>query len=88
MEGEPVLKITELRDLGYQYLQFLGKENFIRCAKCGRLVKKMGNRKLYCKNCAKAVKALQDRGYYLANRKAGQNTDPKTQKTEKPLKPV
>ena len=88
MEGEPVLKITELRDLGYQYLQFLGKENLIRCAKCGRLVKKTGNRKLYCKNCAKAVKALQDRGYYLANRKAGQNTDPKTQKTEKPLKPA
>lgn len=70
MEGEPVLKITEFRDLGYQYLQFLGKENFIRCAKCGRLVKKTGNRMIYCKNCAKAVKALQDRNYYRTHRKA------------------
>lgn len=69
MEGEPVLKITEFRDLGYQYLQFLGKENFIRCAKCGRLVKKTGNRMIYCKNCAKVVKTLQDRNYYLTHRK-------------------
>jgi len=43
---------------------------------------------LYCKGCAKVAKAQQDRGYYLANRKAGQNTGQKTQKTEKPLKPA
>jgi hypothetical protein len=88
MEGEAVLKITEFRDLGHQYLQFLGKENYIRCAKCGRLVKKTGNRMLYCKSCAKVANAQQDRGYYLAHRKAGQNTGQKTQKTENPLKPA
>lgn len=48
-----ILKITDLRDLGYEYLYYSGA-NYIRCAQCGRLTKNNAkNNKKYCAACNK-----------------------------------
>ena len=48
--GEPELCVTDLRELGYQYLRYTG-EDFIECQNCGILVRKTVHNKRYCKNC-------------------------------------
>jgi len=45
------LEITDLRELGYQYLRYIG-EDFIECQECGVLVRKTVHNKRYCKGCA------------------------------------
>lgn len=45
-----VLRITDLRELGYQYLQYKG-EKFIECAECGVLIRKKNNSTKYCPAC-------------------------------------
>lgn len=45
-----VLKVNDLRELGYTYLEYLG-EPFIRCAGCGVLMRKKSNAMKYCKDC-------------------------------------
>lgn len=45
------LEITDLRELGYQYLRYIG-EDFIECQECGVLVRKTCINKKYCKDCA------------------------------------
>ena len=49
--NENVLSISDFRELGYEYMNYLG-ENFTRCQECGRLIKnnKYQNRK-YCFDC-------------------------------------
>lgn len=49
-ESDAVLTITRLKDLGKEYLMFCG-ENYIRCQKCGTLVKNYRNTNKYCKTC-------------------------------------
>lgn len=48
--SETVLKIKDLRELGYAYLEYRG-ESFIRCAGCGILMRKKSNAMKYCKSC-------------------------------------
>jgi len=51
-ESEKVLSISDFRDLGCEYLMFLGK-GYIRCVGCGRIVKDNRNHtKKYCDVCA------------------------------------
>lgn len=45
-----VLHITDLRELGYQYLRYKG-EKFIKCAECGVLIRKKNNSTKYCPAC-------------------------------------
>ena len=45
-----VMKVDDLRELGYTYLEYLG-EPFIRCAGCGVLMRKKVNNMKYCKDC-------------------------------------
>lgn len=48
-DGEEALRISDFRELGYEYLNYLG-EDFIRCADCGILTRRgKTNRKKYCK---------------------------------------
>ena len=49
--GKTVLRVTDFRELGYQYRQYCG-EKFIKCAECGILMRdnKNGTKK-YCPNC-------------------------------------
>ena len=49
-EPDTVLTITRLKDLGKEYLMFCG-EDYIRCQKCGTLVKNYKNTNKYCKTC-------------------------------------
>ena len=49
-ESNTVLTITRLKDLGKEYLMFCG-EDYIRCQKCGTLVKNYKNTNKYCKTC-------------------------------------
>ena len=49
-ESDTVLTITRLKDLGKEYLMFRG-EDYIRCQKCGTLVKNYKNTNKYCKTC-------------------------------------
>ena len=49
-ESDDVLTITRLKDLGKEYLMFCG-EDYIRCQKCGTLVKNYKNTNKYCKTC-------------------------------------
>lgn len=45
-----VLKITDMRELGKEYMLYRGKK-YVRCKNCGRLFYKRSNSQLYCKNC-------------------------------------
>lgn len=54
-EGEPVLNITDFRELGYQYLYIYQKDNFIKCVNCGVLMRKH-NKKKYCLECSRKIK--------------------------------
>lgn len=53
-EGEEELKINDYRDLGFQYLAYLG-EDYIKCECCGRPVKitnKKDTSRRYCDECS------------------------------------
>jgi len=50
-DSEVVLNVTDLRELGYQYLMYKG-EKFIKCAECGVITRVTANSKKYCKDCA------------------------------------
>lgn len=49
-ETNTVLTITQLKDLGKEYLLFCG-EDYIRCQKCGSIIKNYRNSNKYCKKC-------------------------------------
>lgn len=51
-----VLTIDDLREPGYEYMNFCGSGKFIRCQICGRLVKIKNSHDFstrYCRNCKK-----------------------------------
>lgn len=66
-EGEVVLKISDFRELGYEYLNYIGEGNFVRCDTCDRLVRKKskfdGSTK-YCTECAYIAKLMSNNAYY------------------------
>ncbi|MCI8416412.1 MAG: hypothetical protein HFI33_02720 [Lachnospiraceae bacterium] len=64
MIGTPVFHICDFRELGYEYLNYIGNGKFIRCSECKQLVKKTNNKCLYCNTCAKEIKNNQNKKYY------------------------
>ncbi len=61
-DGSPILEIRSFKNLGYQYLKFLGEPCF-ECQKCGAIVKiryETGRRPKYCKECAIKIKTKQN----------------------------
>ena len=62
--NEAVLKIDDFRELGYEYLNYIGDGKFIRCDCCKRLVRKTNNKCLYCHQCKKYIKNEQNKLYY------------------------
>ena len=62
--NEAVLKIDDFRELGYEYLNYIGDGKFIRCDCCKRLVRKTNNKCLYCYQCKKYIKNEQNKLYY------------------------
>lgn len=62
-DGDPVLKITDFRNLGYQYLMYCG-EPYFECEHCG-LTTKISNpsnrgRQKYCNECAVKMRLKQN----------------------------
>lgn len=67
MESESALEISDFRELGYEYLNYIGEGNFIRCKCCNRLVRKKSKKDFstkYCHECAKYIKNEQNKSYY------------------------
>jgi phage FluMu protein Com len=77
--GEPVLKIEDFRELGYEYLNYIGNGKFIRCSDCKKLLRinnKNDHSTKYCKDC-KHIKDLEKYAKY--NHKRNFTTEPKYQ---------
>lgn len=55
-EGETAMVITDLRNLGYQYLKHHG-EPYFECSNCGLVTKINSNRQKYCNACAVEIEA-------------------------------
>lgn len=62
-DGEPVLHISDFRNLGYQYLKYHGEPFFV-CTECGVTEKIRDpaylSRKKYCDDCAAKVRIRQN----------------------------
>lgn len=63
-DGEVVLKITDFRELGYEYQNYIGDSNFIRCSECGRLVRKNGSNSRYCNSCSREKRLETKRNWW------------------------
>lgn len=53
-DSEPEIHITDFRNLGFQYDNYL-HGGFIECVECGILIRRCGTRQKYCKDCARLV---------------------------------
>jgi len=62
-EGEPVLVITDYRNLGYQYMRYCG-EPYFECAACGVVIKRASNAQKYCPDCAVDINRQKTRENY------------------------
>lgn len=66
-DGEPVMHISDFRNLGYQYRRWCG-EAYFACSECGLVVRKNSNRMKYCKGCADEInrQKARERWFQLA----------------------
>lgn len=58
--NETVLRIDDFRELGYEYMNYIGDGNFIRCKCCKRLVRKKSKHDFstkYCNKCSKIIES-------------------------------
>lgn len=71
-DGEVAMTITDLRNLGYQYLKYHG-EPYFECTNCGITVKidepAKGRKQKYCKECAVEIKTKQNVNAVMRHRK-------------------
>lgn len=70
MDDESVLDISDFRELGYEYLNYIGDGNFIRCSECNRLIRKNNNRQKYCNDCYKRINSEMTNERQKENRKS------------------
>lgn len=55
--------VTDLRNLGYQYMRYIGSGRFVNCERCGKIVmlkNKMDFSTKYCVSCRDKIKREQD----------------------------
>jgi hypothetical protein len=61
-DGDTAITVTDLRNIGYQYLMYCG-EPYFECSNCGITVKisepNKGRRQKYCKECAIEISTQQ-----------------------------
>lgn len=67
--GSPTMRISDFRELGYEYMNYINKGKFIRCIECKKLIKKTNNKCKYCIECSKKRKLIQNKSYREENRK-------------------
>lgn len=53
-DGCSAIKVTNFKNLGYQYLKYIG-EPYITCNRCGVTVKRTGRWQKYCCTCAEDI---------------------------------
>lgn len=62
-DSEVVMRITDYRNLGYQYMKYHG-EPYFECSSCGLMIKRITNNQKYCPQCATQLnikKTVQNR---------------------------
>lgn len=50
-DGDEELFVSDFRELGYEYLKYLGDKKIRRCVECGIYFVKKENAQTHCKNC-------------------------------------
>ena len=77
-EGEPALEVTDFRNLGNQYMKYIGKPFFV-CKNCGLTVKvpdgAMPGKMKYCPDCAVRVHVRQQVNSVMRLRKAAMSDE-------------
>ncbi len=72
-DGDPEIAITDLRNLGYQYLMYCGEEYF-SCSNCGITTKikrdGVGRKPKYCPECANKIKIQQSVNSVIRKRRS------------------
>ncbi len=72
-EGDVVLKVTDFRNLGYQYMKYYG-EPYFECAQCGLTDKiknpSKGRPPKYCPRCAVEIQTIQKVNYVMRRKNA------------------
>lgn len=67
-DGETAVRITDFRNLGYQYMKYHG-EPYFECANCGLTEKirnpSMGRPQKYCLQCAAEIQTIQKVNYVM-----------------------
>lgn len=72
MDDSPVvLRITDTRNLGYQYSAYCGGPYF-QCESCGLTIRRTSNAQKYCKDCAGEVHSAQT-AQSMARSRAGRS---------------
>ena len=73
--GETAMRITDFRNLGYQYMRYHGEPYFV-CERCGVTTKSnnasTGRKQTYCKECAAKVKVQQSVNSIMRNKTEAQ----------------
>lgn len=59
-EQEYALRITDIRELGYQYLAITDEKQFVYCQKCGVIIKKKSKNDYSTKYCAACNQLLRN----------------------------
>lgn len=72
--GEDAVRITDMRNLGFQYMMHIGESGYLVCQNCG-ITKKYdrrgaGRMPKYCAECATKIKIRQDVETIMSRRRA------------------
>ncbi|MCL1951643.1 MAG: phage antirepressor KilAC domain-containing protein [Oscillospiraceae bacterium] len=62
-DGAAVMKIHDMRNLGYQYMRSLGG-SYLECKACGAVIPRKSPRQMYCPDCAKLENAKRSLAFY------------------------
>ena len=65
--NDPILYITDFRELGYEYLNYIKDGKFTRCKICNRLIRKTSKNIQYCTEC-KEDKRLETKRKWWSNK--------------------
>ena len=68
-DSETILRVDDFRELGYEYLNYIGDGKFIRCECCKRLIRKKSNKQKYCTDCYKRINSDMTNERQKKNRK-------------------
>lgn len=70
-DGDIAIEINDMRNLGYQYDNYVGNGKFKKCEICGDIIRNTSKTKTakYCVECAKEKQKEWDKEYYNRSKK-------------------